>query len=72
MKIFTFNPGYKLAYTNILFVAGFINDQKEADYKLHVYKQLYSIDPENAELNSRLGKSTDRSKEDLIRQNFSW
>jgi tetratricopeptide (TPR) repeat protein len=56
MKIFTFNPGYKLAYTNILFVAGFIDDQKEADYKLHVYKQLYSIDPENAELNSRLGK----------------
>lgn len=56
LTILGFDPFNKNAISNALQVLGFIDNARETAYKISVLKQLYSVDPENADVNYSLGK----------------
>ena len=56
IKVLSFAPYDKNAYSNLFNVLAALDDAKETDYKLNVLLKMNHFDPENSELNYLLGK----------------
>jgi len=56
MKVLDLEPFNKNAYSNTLQVLGSLDNGRESYYKIDVYKHLYSLNPENPDVNYNLGK----------------
>lgn len=55
-KILDFDPNNKNAFSNALQVLGSLDNGQETKYKVQILNQLYSINPDNADVNYNLGK----------------
>ncbi|MFZ4520750.1 MAG: tetratricopeptide repeat protein [Bacteroidales bacterium] len=56
LKVLSLDPNNKNAYSNAIQVLGSIDYSKDSDYKLRILKYLYSLNPDNADVNYSLGK----------------
>ncbi len=56
MKVLEFDPYNNNAFSNTLQVMGSLDSRTELAYKLSVLKHLYTINPDNADVNYSLGK----------------
>jgi tetratricopeptide (TPR) repeat protein len=65
LKVLSYAPFETNAYNNALKVLNSVDNSKETDYKLEVYTRLFSINPENSEVNYYLGKLNGQFKGNL-------